>query len=152
MSERGKTQRFFRGTTPDHLKVNHASVLSRIYCLGEVPSGRRPGTSKRDPGACPLGNFLNEYALWCNLVHFETKFWEMLRWYFIFFFSHNHVPCHVLSLDREYLLHVHWPGHVWMIFPKIISYLYTVMITIYRYLGGGGELGILGEDSTPQIP
>ena len=50
MIERGKTERFFHGTTPDHLKVNHARVLSRIYCLGEkyqvaegheLPSGIR---------------------------------------------------------------------------------------------------------------
>ena len=34
----------------------------------------------------------NEYALRCNLVHFETQLWEML-------------------------LCVHWPHHVWMIFP-----------------------------------
>ena len=31
----------------------------------------------------------NEHALRCNLVHFETQ------------------SCHIVSLDREYLLHVH---------------------------------------------
>ena len=48
MSKRGRTQRFFHGTTPDHLKVNHTMALSRIYHLGqkyqvaeghELPSG-----------------------------------------------------------------------------------------------------------------
>ena len=44
----------------------------------------------------------NEYALRCNLVHFETQFWDVTV---------------AVSLDREYLLHVHWPRRVWMIFP-----------------------------------
>ena len=35
--------------------------------------------------------FWNEYALRYNLVHFETQFWEMLQWYFILFFSRDHV-------------------------------------------------------------
>ena len=82
--------------------------LSRIYRLGE----------KRDPGAyAPPEIFWKEYALRCNLVHFEKKIWQMLRWYFILFFSRDHVPCNKVSLDREYLLHGHWPRHVCMIFP-----------------------------------
>ena len=48
----------------------------------------------------------------------------MLQWYFILFFSRDHAPCHIVSLDSEYVLHVYW-----MIF-QIVSYLYTVMITI----------------------
>ena len=36
------------------------------------------------PDNPPLEIFLNEYAPRCNLVHFETQFWEMLQWYFIF--------------------------------------------------------------------
>ena len=48
----------------------------------------------------------------------------MLQWHFILFFSRDHAPCHIVSLDREYVLHVFW-----MIF-QIVSYLYTVMITI----------------------
>ena len=80
----------------------------------------------------PPDIFCNEYALWCNLVHFETQFWRMLQWHF--FFSRDYVPFHILvvSLDREYLLHVRWPHGVWMIFHY--SYLYTVMII---YLGEG---------------
>ena len=71
----------------------------------------------------------SQYALRCNLVHFETQFWDILQ-------------C------------VHWPRRVWWFFRY--SYLYTVMITIYIYFfgwwGGGGETGhFVGEASTPQI-
>ena len=71
--------------------------------------------------------FLNEYVLRCNLVHFETQ------------------SCHILSLDREYLLHVHWPRRGWMIFA--IFYLSTVMITIFG--GGGGSWAFCGEKLLP---
>ena len=57
--------------------------------------------------------FSNENVLRCNLVHFETQFCQMLQWYFILFFRRDHVldnvtilhvPCHVVSLDREYFM------------------------------------------------
>ena len=82
-------------------------VLPRIYRLGEksrkaegheLPRGIR--------GHVPPEMFRNEYALRYNLVHFDIQFREMLQWYFIFF-SHDHVPCHIVSLEREYLLHGH---------------------------------------------
>ena len=82
-----------------------------------------PRVSWRDPGAFLPGIFWNGYALRCNLVHFETQFWEMLQRYFILFFRHDHVPCHIVSLDREYLLRVHWPRRVWMIFSNIVTYI-----------------------------
>ena len=40
-------------------------------------------------GNAPPEIFLNEYALRCNLVHFETQ------------------SCHIVPLEKEYLLHVH---------------------------------------------
>ena len=49
---------------------------------------------------------------------FCDTLWEMLQWYIILFFSRDIVPCHIVSLDREYLLHVDWPRRVWMIFPR----------------------------------
>ena len=49
----------------------------------ELPRGVR--------GHAPSEIFWNEYALRCNLVHFETQFGEMLQWYFILFFSLDHV-------------------------------------------------------------
>ena len=75
-------------------------------------------------GACPPGkSSWNEYALSCNLVHSATQFWEILQWYFVLFF-HSwsssvtilHVPSHIVFLDKEYLLHEHWPYCIWMIF------------------------------------
>ena len=39
----------------------------------------------------PLEVFYNDYVLRCNLVHFETQFWEMLQWYSILFFSRDQV-------------------------------------------------------------
>ena len=91
-----------------------ARVLYGIYRLGEkspVTEGLKVPRGVR--GHVPPGNFFwNEYALRCNLVHFETQFWEM-------------VQC------------VHWPRRVWMIFWY--SYLYTVMITIFFWGGVGGR-------------
>ena len=150
MSERGKTQRFFHGTTPDHLKVNHASIPSRIYCLGEksrVAKGHELPSGVRGHAHPPPWKFFEMNmgcdAVWCIL----RQFWEMLRWYFIFFFSHNHVPCHVVSLDREHLLHVHWPRHIWMIFPiQLLIYYNDNNI----FGGKAGHSG--GICSTPQIP
>ena len=51
-------------------------VLSRIYSLGEklqVAEGDKLPTG--GPEACPPTPkiFFNEYALRCNLVHFETQ-------------------------------------------------------------------------------
>ena len=45
-------------------------VLSRIYCL--LPSGRRPKLPRRVRWHGPPEIFWNEYALRCNLLHFET--------------------------------------------------------------------------------
>ena len=72
-------------------------VLSRMYRLGErspeCPKdisflGESGGTP---PPLPPLKIFSNEYELRCNLVHFETQFWEMLQWYFVLFFSRDYV-------------------------------------------------------------
>ena len=53
---------------------------SRIYRLGEksrvVEGDKLPSVG--GPGKCPPEIFWNEYALRCNLVHFETQFLEML--------------------------------------------------------------------------
>ena len=73
--------------------VRHNRVLSRIYRLGEKFRGAEGDELLRGgAGGMPPGNFWNEYALRCNLVHFYTQFWEVLQ-------------C------------VHWPRRVWMIFP-----------------------------------
>ena len=50
-----------------------------------------------------LEMFCYEYALRCNLVHFETQFWEMLQ-------------C------------VQWPCCIWMIFPNIYLYKITKIV------------------------
>ena len=106
------------------LLINY-SVLSRIYRLGEksrVAEGHELPRGAR--GHAPPEMFWNEYALRCNLVHFETQFWEM---------------CTDLVASG------------WLF---RYSYLYTVMITIFfggkagHFLWGEGG----GEASTPQIP
>ena len=87
-------------------------VLSRIYRLGgEVPRGRSPEWPKARSFLGGGGGILvspeifsNEYAVRCNLIHFETQLWETFQY-------------------------VHWPRRVWLIFP--MSYLYTVMITTF---------------------
>ena len=55
----------------------------------ELPRGFR--------GHAPPEIFWNEYALRCNLVHFETQFGEMLQWYFILFFS----LCYNVTLSSD---------------------------------------------------
>ena len=85
-------------------------VLSRIYCLGEKSWVTKGHKLPRGSGACPPGNFLIEYALRCNLVHFETQFSDNVTVVFYFI-------CRMVSLDREYVLHVHWARCVWMSFP-----------------------------------
>ena len=71
----------------------------------------------------------------------------MLPWYFILFFSRDYVPFHIVSLDGEYLLHMH-----------VASGSYFLHCNDNNIFGGGGgagqgKLGILrGECSTPQIP
>ena len=88
------------------LNRNGPRVLSRIHRLGEKS---RVATSflAESGGIPPPEIFWNGYALRSNLVHFETQFWEMLQRYFILFLRHDHVPCHIVSLDRKYLIHVH---------------------------------------------
>ena len=78
-----------------HLQMYLKSRQGVYLGFIQVPSGRRPWSPQRGPGACPPPQkkmFWNEYALRCNLVHFETQFWEILQ-------------C------------VHWLRRVWMIFP-----------------------------------
>ena len=116
-----------------------ARVLFRIYRLGEKPRVAKghelpSGIRGHAPRKCFEINMC-----WDEICCILRRFWEMLQWYFILFFSRDHVSCHIVSLDREYLLHVHWPRRVWMIFSD--SYLYTVMVIIY--LGGGGSWAIL---------
>ena len=108
-------------------KVWWADIIAEVEgvsgCyLGFIVWGRSPEWPKAmsflaGSGGMPPAPeiFWNEYALRCNLVRFETQFWEMLQWYFISFFSRDLVPCHIVPL--AYLLHVHWPRRVWMIFP-----------------------------------
>ena len=45
----------------------------------DVPSDRRVGVSQGGPGHAPEIAW-DEYVLRCNLVHFETQFWEILRY------------------------------------------------------------------------
>ena len=108
-----------------HLNLQFSPRLIPGFYLGFIVWGRSPLQVAEDdefprggPGVCPPEMFWNDSVLLrCNLVHFETQFWEMLR-------------C------------VHWPRRVWMIFR--CSYLYTVMITILfggepGHLGGGSS-------------
>ena len=120
-------------------------VLSWIYRLGEksrVAEGHELPSGIRGHASPEI--VWNEYALRCNLVHFKTQLWEMLQWYFISFFSRHHGLCHIVPLDREYLLHVHSPRRVWMIFPIQLP-IYCNDNNIFG--GGGGKL-----QPTPQIP
>ena len=88
------------------LNRNSPRVLSRIHRLGE--KSRVATSFLAESGDIPPPEiFWNGYALRSNLVHFETQFWEMLQRYFILFLRHDHVPCHIVSLDRKYLIHVH---------------------------------------------
>ena len=81
--------------------------LSGFY-LGFILCGRSPewlsATSFIEGSTVmpPLEVFLNEYALRCNLLHFETQFWEMLQWYFILFFSRDHVLT-MLHFDKIFV-------------------------------------------------
>ena len=123
------------------------------FYLAFIVWGRSPKWPKATSflgwsGGIPPGNFLKWICAEMQCGAFESQFWEMLQWYFILFFQSLsrcdngaiiHVPCHIVSLDREYLLNVHWPRRVWVIFRY--SYLQTVMITIF-FWGGGGELSI----------
>ena len=83
------------------LLINYR-VLSMIYRLGEksrVAQGQELPRGAR--GHAPPEISWNEYALRCNLVHFETQFWEM---------------CTDLVASGWFFRY---------------SYLYTVMITIF---------------------
>ena len=102
-------------------------VQSRIYrLLGEtswVAKGHK--LPRVVQGLTPRKFFemiMRWHTIWCVL----RQLWEMLQWYFISFFqtwsrSDNvtilNVPCHIVSLEREYLHHGHWPRRVWIIFP-----------------------------------
>ena len=92
-----------------HLNLQFSPRLIPGFYLGFIVWGRSPEWPKTTSfpggsgGYAPPEIFWNDSApLRCNLVHFETQFWEMLQ-------------C------------MHWPRRVWMIFRY--SYLYTVMIT-----------------------
>ena len=83
------------------LLINYR-VLCRIYRLGEksqVAEGQELPRGARGHATPEI--FWNEYALRCNLVHFETQFWEM---------------CTDLVASGWFFRY---------------SYLYTVMITIF---------------------
>ena len=82
-------------------------VLSRNFFVGEKLRVAE-GWSFQEGG----GDFWNEYAPRCNLVHFETQFWEMLQT--------RNASCMYTDLGGL------------MIFLYI--YLYTVMITFFPYL------------------
>ena len=103
-------------------------VLSRIYRLGEGSPECPKATSflGGSEGTPPPEIFSNENVLRCNLVHFETQFWETLQGYFVLSFSRHHVLTILQysmflvlygSVLRQGMLHVHWPRRVWMIFP-----------------------------------
>ena len=79
-----------KDSSTEQLLTTLKSTMPGFY-LGFIVWGRSTKWPKATnflagSGGMPPGNFLNEYALWCNLVHFETQFWEMLQWYFILFF------------------------------------------------------------------
>ena len=64
-------------------------------------------------GGMPSGKFFK----WICPVMQSSAFWDtILRNVTVVFYFLFLVPCHIVSLDREYLLHVHWPRHIWMIF------------------------------------
>ena len=97
-------------------------VLSSIYRLGEKSRvGEGHELPRGERGHAPPEIFWNEYALRRNLVHFETQFWEMLQWYFILFFSRDHV----------------------------LTMLHLAPIFFWGGGGGGGKLGILGGSFYP---
>ena len=67
-------------------------VLSRIFRLGERSPECPKATSflGGQRARSPPEIFSDENVLRCNMVHFETQFWEMLLWYFVLFFSCDH--------------------------------------------------------------
>ena len=76
----------------------------------ELPRGVR--------GHAPPEIFWNEYALRCNLVHFETQFGEMLQWYFILFFSLDHV------LTMLHLAPIFFGGKLGILEGKLLTLKY----------------------------
>ena len=108
--------------------VLYGRVLSRVYRLEEnslVAEGY--GLSS---GIRGHGNFLK---LICAEME-SGAFWDTIlrdvTVVFYFFFSCDHIPCHILSLDWEYLVHVRWARRVWIIFP--IYSLIPVTRTLYN--------------------
>ena len=101
-------------------------VSSRTgFYVGFIVWGRSPvlpkatsfpaGSGGKPPP--PPGNFLK----WICPEMQSGAFWDtILRNFTVecyLYFSRDHVPYHIASFDREYLLHVHRPRCVWMIFP-----------------------------------
>ena len=87
--------------------INVCIVLNHSYSTSSPISYTR---QKEIYMHAPPEIFGNESALRCNLVHFETEFWQMLQ-------------C------------VHWPRRVWMIFPLQLPIYSNDNIF---FLGGGG--------------
>ena len=66
-------------------------VLCRIYRSGErSPECPRATSFLRGQWTRSPPEIFSDENVRCNLVHFETQFWEMLQWYFVLFFSCDH--------------------------------------------------------------
>ena len=115
--------------TKEKLKSMHR-VLCGIYRLGkrspECPTVTSfLGTLEGTP---PPPKFFKWKCARCNLVHFETQFWELLQWYFVYFsvvitfWQCYNTPCSLsYSVLWQGILHVHWPRRLWMIFPILFN-------------------------------
>ena len=72
----------------DEKNCHPTRVLSRIYSLGEKSQVAEGHKRPRGVGGhAPPEIFLNEYALRCKLVHFETQFekcYSGILFYFLF--------------------------------------------------------------------
>jgi len=112
-------------------------VLSRIYCWGRSSEWQKATSFLEGSGGMPPRKFFEMNIRW-------DAIWSSLRHNFETMFVILYVPCHIVSLDREYLLHVHWM-HVASGWFLRYSYFYTVMMTIYFR----GKLGILGASFYP---
>ena len=108
-----------KDSSTEQLLTTLKSTMPGFY-LGFIVWGRSTKWPKATNFLAASGGGMSpgKFFKWICPVMQSSAFWDtILRnvtvvFYFIFL-----VPCHIVSLDREYLLHVHWPCHIWMIFP-----------------------------------
>ena len=106
---RGQHIRLFIGTK-ESFYIRKAGFYLGFIIWGRSPEWPKATSLLEGSAAPPPEIFWNEYALRCNMVHFETQFWEMLQ-------------C------------VQWTLRVWMIFPIKLP----IDRNDNKIFGGGGN-------------